>query len=126
MTQQSMFYGASPEIFRKAVMLRSNETEAEKKLWSLLRNNQLDGFRFRRQHPISTFVADFYCHKLRLVVEVDEKYHLGDQQQEKDIYRNDYMLQLGITVIRFSDAEVLTNIDSVINVIKDYIQQKSK
>jgi very-short-patch-repair endonuclease len=120
MNQQSMFYGATPEIFKKAAMLRHNETIAEKILWSKLRNNQIFGCHFRRQHPISTFVADFYCHKLKLVIEVDEQYHLQNNQCKRDELRDQLMLELGLNVLRFSEDEVLNNLEGVINVITKY------
>jgi len=66
-----MWKGASPRIFSNARKLRENATEAEEILWLELRENQLDGYKFRRQHPLSIYIADFYCHKLTLVIEID-------------------------------------------------------
>ena len=71
----SMFYGASAFVFRNAEKLRNNMTPTEVKLWYALSNNQLNGFRFKNQHPISKFVVDFYCHKARLVIELDGEVH---------------------------------------------------
>lgn len=74
-----MFYGAKRSIFEKAKELRENMTVAEKQLWSRLNASQLN-VRFKRQHPIDIFIADFYCHKFKLVVEVDGEYHNDEDQ----------------------------------------------
>lgn len=66
-----MFYGAPPYIFEKARKLRETMTPAEQILWKYLKKRQLKGCKFRRQHPLSEFIADFYCHSLKLVIEVD-------------------------------------------------------
>lgn len=70
-----MFFGANKIIFNNARELRNKETDAEKLLWGYLNGNQL-GCRFRRQHPISNYIADFYCHQHKLVVELDGEIHL--------------------------------------------------
>ena len=121
-----MFYGADKNTFRKASMLRSDETEAEKLLWQRLNKNQLCGVRFKRQHPISDYVADFYCHKAKLVIEVDEKYHNNSKQRTSDEDRSRIMNELGLYVLRFSDDEIFKNIDSVIEVIEKYLLLKNE
>jgi len=68
---KDMFIDAKPELFRLAHNYRNNPTEAEKILWEHLRKFRSEGFVFRRQHPIVFFIADFYCHKIKLVIEVD-------------------------------------------------------
>ncbi len=78
---REMFYGAGPEIFAKAKILRQKMTTAEKLLWQRLKENQL-GYRFKPQHPIDIFIADFYCHALKLVIEVDGQIH--DHQKDYD------------------------------------------
>jgi very-short-patch-repair endonuclease len=70
-----MYFGAKPDIFKKAKDFRKLETVAEKLLWSRLNKNQLLGLQFRRQHPINRFIADFYCPKIKLIIEVDGKIH---------------------------------------------------
>jgi very-short-patch-repair endonuclease len=70
-----MYFGATPDIFKKAKELRKCETEAETILWKRLNRNQILGLQFRRQHPIDRFIADFYCAKIKLVVEVDGSIH---------------------------------------------------
>jgi very-short-patch-repair endonuclease len=74
-TDKEMYYGATPETFEKAKVLRDTLTKAEKLLWNNLKGKKLMGFRFRRQHPIDIFIADFYCHELKLVIEVDGEIH---------------------------------------------------
>ncbi len=109
-----MFYGATSEVFQKAQMLRSSMTKAERSLWDRLSNNQLDGFKFRRQHPIGPYVADFYCHKARLVIEVDGKDHNQTERKQNDEVRDIEMKELGLKVIRVKNEEVLNDIDKVI------------
>jgi very-short-patch-repair endonuclease len=121
MDDNSMFYGARKDTFRKAFMLRRNETAAEKILWERLRKNQLCGFRFKRQHPIGGFIADFYCHKAKLVIEIDGQYHNRVQQKQYDRERTNVMIKLGLSVIRFSNHDVFVNADYVIEEIKKYL-----
>ncbi len=97
--------------------LRINMTDAEKLLWSKIRGKQLKGFQFYRQKIIGNYIADFYCPKSKLVIEVDGGHHYSDEGKEKDNIRDDYMKETGITVIRFSDREVLNNIDAVLEEI---------
>ena len=66
-----MFFGAKAELYTLALQMRKNPTEAERAMWKILRKFRKSGFPFRRQHPIEFYIADFYCHKLRLVIEVD-------------------------------------------------------
>mgnify|MGYP000848844986 FL=1 len=113
-----MFYGANPEIFVKAKELRENMTDAEKILWSRLKNKQL-GKRFKPQHPISIFIVDFYCHSKKLVVEIDGGYH--KTQLEYDNGRTYELEHFGIKVIRFTNEEVLNNIDKVLDAIKKHL-----
>ncbi len=82
-----MFYGAKPSIFKNAEKLRKNMTSAETKLWNSLSNKQLSGFRFKNQHPIHAFIVDFYCHKAKLVIEIDGEVHDGIEQADYDIGR---------------------------------------
>jgi very-short-patch-repair endonuclease len=124
MNERPMFFGASNRIFQKAAILRNNETEGEKLLWSHLRKNQIDGFRFRRQHPINIFVADFYCHKAKLVIEVDESHHQRTGQRLKDENRGAILAVLGIQVIRFSAEQVFNNIVEVIAAIKQTLRDR--
>ncbi|MFV0599407.1 MAG: endonuclease domain-containing protein [Bacteroidales bacterium] len=116
--QPSMFYGAMPGIFEKAKELRENMTDAEKKLWSRLKNNQL-GERFKSQHPIYIFIVNFYCHKYKLVVEIDGGYH--KTQVDYDEGRTSELERIGIRVIRFTNEEVMNDIDRVVEEIKQHV-----
>ena len=113
--ERTMFYNASPEIFKKAEILRKNMTKTEKMLWDKLKKNQL-GVRFKAQHPMMNFIADFYCHKSKLVLEIDGESHI--KQKEYDSGRTAEMEKFGIRVIRFSNDEIIENIEKVIKVIK--------
>ncbi|MCD4696087.1 MAG: endonuclease domain-containing protein [Bacteroidales bacterium] len=116
-----MFYGASPVIFKRASELRKNMTEAEKILWSALRRKQILGKRFRRQHPISTFIVDFYCHETKLIIEVDGSIHNVEEQKEYDLGRNEELEQLGLKIIRFTNEQVFQNLDQVTKEIVGHI-----
>jgi len=112
--QEGMWKGAPSSSFLKAQALRKNETEAEKILWERLRNNQLKGYKFRRQHPISLFIADFYCHQLKLIIEIDGEYHHLPEQIEKDLERTQILESNGLQLIRFTNEEVQENLEDVI------------
>jgi very-short-patch-repair endonuclease len=111
----NMFFGASPSTFEKAKELRNNMTLAEKILWERLSNKQIHGFKFRRQHPIATFIADFYCHSAKLIIEVDGEIH--NAQKDYDAGRAFELGELGIKVIRFRNEEIINEIDKVIEKI---------
>jgi very-short-patch-repair endonuclease len=117
--EQSLFLGASPNIFQKARSLRKRMTKAEKTLWVHLRRKTVNGKRFRRQHPIDQFIADFYCHEAKLVIEVDGGIHMSKNQKERDEMRTFELQSKGINVIRFTNDEVLFDIDNVIKRIEE-------
>ena len=105
-------------------MLRISMTQAEKYLWNRLRKNSLQGLRFRAQHPIGDFIVDFYCHKAKLVVEVDEKYHLNPAQKLEDENRDYVIREFDLNVLRFTDDQVLNDIESVIQTIKKHLPKQ--
>jgi very-short-patch-repair endonuclease len=107
---------AGPQVKHNARLLRRTLTPAEQKLWSVLRNRQLDGFHFRRQHPIQHYVVDFCCLREKLVIEVDGDTHA--EQQREDLERTRYLEALGYRVIRFTNREVLHNLESVLDEIR--------
>ena len=90
-----MYYGAKPELFRLAKSMRNNSTKAEENLWKQLKKFRKEGFVFRRQHPIDIFITDFYCHKLKLVIEVDGEIHNEIQIQEYDDGRSGELEKYG-------------------------------
>ena len=113
-----MFYGASPLIHARARGLRKRLTEAEKILWQRIRNRQIKNIKFRRQHPIDIFIADFYSHEIKLVIELDGEIHNKPENIEKDKIRTTHLELLGITVIRFTNKEVFQDIEGVISKIE--------
>ena len=84
--KRSMHYGALPTIFSYAKKLRQNSTKAETLLWNELRRHAL-GYKFRRQHPAWLYVVDFYCHSLRLVIEIDGGIHEDEETKSKDLQK---------------------------------------
>lgn len=106
-----------PSTLEKRRYLRKNMTEPEIKLWQYLRNEQL-GVKFRRQHSIGEYIADFYCSKLKLVIEIDGESHFNDEAIEYDSIRTNFFKSLGIEVIRFNNDEVMTNIEGVFEIIQ--------
>jgi imidazole glycerol-phosphate synthase subunit HisF len=119
MKKPKMFYEAAKGTFKNARMLRKRATDSEELLWQKLSKNQVLGLRFKRQHPIAFYVADFYCHKAKLVIELDGKYHDLEQQKSYDINRTAVLNELGLRVLRFSDKEIFEDIDRVVDAIKD-------
>ena len=118
--ERKMFYGAKKITFIRARNLRLTMTPAEMLLWERLRNNQLSGFRFKAQHPIECFIADFYCHKARLVVEVDGEIHKEQIEYDKD--RTAAIEKHDLKVIRFTNQQVENEIESVILEISQYLK----
>lgn len=116
-----MFYGASPNIFEKAKTLRDSMTDAEILLWEKLSNKKLNGFRFRRQHPLGNFIADFYCHKAKLVIELDGEIHQEAEQADYDLGRTYEIEGFVIRVIRFKNKEVSEDIDAVLMQISRFL-----
>jgi len=93
--------------------LRSAMTDAEMMLWARLRGKQLKGLQFYRQKIIGNYITDFYCPKSRLVIEVNSGQHYDIEGRKHDRKRDEYMEKAGITVLRFSNSDVLENIEAV-------------
>ena len=106
-----MYYGAKPELFRLAEGLRKNSTVAEKVLWKYLNKFRYEGFIFRRQHPLDFFIVDFFCHKLKLVIEVDGDIHLIKENIAYDENRTGELERFGIKVIRFKNEEITNDLE---------------
>nr|WP_321508884.1 endonuclease domain-containing protein [uncultured Hyphomonas sp.] len=107
---------AKEGLIEAAREMRKYPTEAEALLWESLRKKQVDGFRFRRQHIIHTFIADFYCPKAKLIIEIDGGVHLA--QADYDAFREDVLIQLGCTVIRFTNEQVMEQTSFVLEEIR--------
>ena len=99
--------------------MRVEPTQAEKSLWKYLRKHQLHGLSFRRQHCLGQFIVDFYCSKAKLVIEIDGLIH--QYQGEEDSVRQEYLENLDLKVLRFSNDMVLNDVDEVIRQIQSYL-----
>src|SRR6266496_3811462 len=118
--KENMFYGASHLIFKRAEELRNKMTSAEEILWRHIHINQWH-LKFRRQHPIANYVADFYCHAIKLVIEIDGGIHEVEEVKIYDELREKNMKALGLTVLRFKNEEIFNNIKTVLSKISDTI-----
>lgn len=94
--------------------LRQKQTDAERILWSRLRNKQMNGFKFFRQYGIGRYIADFYCPRIKVVIEIDGGGHYTKEGQEYDAIRSEALKSSGISILRFSNTEVLNQLDSVL------------
>ena len=103
---------------------RKHPTKAEELLWEHLRGKQL-GVRFRRQHPVYDYIPDFVCLSLNLIIEVDGDYHLAEEQKLSDEKRDAYLMTFGFHIIRFTNEEVLHNLNKVLNKIKTAMNKLS-
>lgn len=121
-----MFYGSNAQTFKYAKKLRGNMTVGEKILWNHLSNKQLQGYRFKRQHPIRNYIADFYCHKVNLVIEVDGKIHETEKQMIHDKDRTAAIEELGCRVLRFTNDDVFNVLGEVITSIKNELTHSLK
>ncbi|MCB8994734.1 MAG: endonuclease domain-containing protein [Bacteroidales bacterium] len=121
--EKNMYFGASKELILQARELRKIMTKAEEVLWSYLRKQQLDGAIFRRQHPIDNFIVDFYCHKHKLIIEVDGGIHNKPEISERDKNRTAELENFGLIIIRFSNNDILYNTENVLNTIQKYLNQ---
>ncbi len=106
-------YLEDDETIARARALRRNATPAERALWSILRGAQLDGFKFRRQQRLGPFFVDFVCQAARLVIEIDGETHAGAAAELRDMKRTAFLAHEGYRVIRFSNADVMGNIEGV-------------
>jgi very-short-patch-repair endonuclease len=102
--------------------LRSNMTDAEQLIWSKIRRKQITDAQFYRQKNIGNYIVDFYCAKRKLIIEVDGGQHYNREVMKKDQERNRYLQGLGLTMLRFSDIDVLNNIDGVVERIHEHLK----
>lgn len=106
---------------QRARGLRQAQADAENKLWRRLRASQLNGYKFRRQHPIPPYIVDFYCKSANVVVELD-----GSQHDEAvDAERTRYLEQQGLKVLRFRNNEALQQLDAVLTAILDAVENRT-
>jgi len=118
--KENMFYGANSFVFQRAEELRNRMTPSEEILWKSIHINQWK-LKFRRQHPIANWVVDFYCHPIKLVIEVDGDVHEAEDVKRNDGEREKYLKNLGLTVLRFKNEDIFKNRKSVLERISETI-----
>ncbi len=111
----------SRELVRRARELRHDATSAEQVLWERLRGRKIAGRKFRRQHPVGRFVADFFCDDARLVIEVDGAIHQEPTQQERDAAREYILRESTLTILRFTNDDVLSRTNQVVQTIAHFV-----
>lgn len=123
MEEKLYFRTSSPDYYaylkENSKRMRGNQTMGESALWQNLRGKQL-GVKFRRQHAIGDYIADFVCLTSKLIIEVDGEYHNTPQQQLLDKQRTDFFLRMGYKELRFTNDEILCDINRVIETIKHH------
>jgi len=117
------FRRINPAIKQNARELRQLQTPMERRLWNRLCKRQFFGLHFRRQHPVGHYIVDFYCAKYSLIVEVDGESH--HYQVEYDETRTEWLKSQGYDVLRFTNEEVLRNLEGVLTAIQMYIDKVS-
>ena len=122
--KRRMFYKADPLTFQNARELRNKLTPAEQTFWLRLKE-QFPEYKFRRQHPISIYIADFYCHKLKLVIEIDGSIHDSEEAKLADEKRQKYLENLNLTVIRFTNEQITSEVENVIRIISSIIAKST-
>jgi len=124
-----MHLGATPAIFKIAYSLRLNSTKAEQILWEYLKDRKMEGVKFRRQHPMRKYAADFFANEIKLIIELDGKHHDHPNQKLSDEEREEIIKLLSerrITFLRFKNEEIYDSIESVLNQIRSTIIQLRK
>jgi G3E family GTPase/very-short-patch-repair endonuclease len=111
------------ELLRRARELRQDQTTAEQFLWDCVRNRQLMGAKFRRQHNVGPYIADFYCHEARLCIELDGEIHDTPEQRVKDAARDEWLRQNGFESVRFRNDEILNEPLRALELISDILSR---
>lgn len=121
---------ASPSRLRRqslktafAQRLRSEMTEAERRLWAVLRSRQAVGLRFRRQQPIGPYIVDFFCPAAKLIIELDGDQHGSDRALVYDLARSQWLERQGYSVLRFANADVFRNKQMIIDAIVHHLEE---
>jgi len=120
LVKRKMFLGAEKLLFERADKFRKQQTFAEEILWNYLKTKPL-GLKFRRQHPFSSYILDFYCHALRLAIEVDGSVHDLEEIKKNDELRQKQMEQEGLSFLRFRNDEIKLRPEEVIKKIEAYL-----
>ena len=103
--------------------MRNNPTDAERRLWTFLRRSQMDGFKFRRQHPVAGYIVDFVSLRAKLIVELDGGQHNTPDALEYDASRTQKLESIGFRILRFWDHDVLRDPDAVLATIYRFLTQ---
>ncbi len=119
--QRSFHFNSNEESFRRAKALRKDSTSAEKLFWRLVKNRQFENLKFRRQHPIGSFIVDFYCHEKRLVIELDGSVHEDEFIKQYDKRREQVLKSFGLIIVRFENGDIIRNLDLVIGELREVI-----
>ncbi|GJQ58680.1 MAG: hypothetical protein SCALA701_14810 [Candidatus Scalindua sp.] len=110
-----------PKLKELARKLRNNSTKSEINLWHHLKGKRMMGYDFHRQKPVDHFIVDFFCNKLKLAIELDGYTHTFEEVADKDKLKEEKLKELGISLLRFRDEDVMKNIDGVLQVIHHFI-----
>ena len=121
-----MYHNAGYQILRDARNLRKTMTRMERILWKHICKKQISGARFRRQHPIWHYIADFYCHTLQLVIEVDGPIHLDPGRSAYDKNRDAELLKMGVLTLRFTNDQIQYHLPEVLEKIKVVVERRKK
>ncbi|HLP49447.1 MAG TPA: endonuclease domain-containing protein [Chitinophagales bacterium] len=116
----------NPILKQLARNLRNNSTQSEIKLWLSLKDRQMMGYDFHRQKPVDNYILDFFCHELMLGIELDGFTHHFEEVYEKDKKKEERLNELGITVLRFNDSDVMNNLTGVWRTIETWILEFEK
>lgn len=117
---KNLFKGANAKSFEFSRELRQRQTETEIVMWECLRNRNL-GVKFRRQHPILNYIADFYCHEILLIIEIDGEIHNTKEHIEYDYYRDSTLKEHNITTLRFTNDDVKNRLSVVLEKVNTFI-----
>jgi very-short-patch-repair endonuclease len=112
----------NPKLKQKARELSKNSTLSEILLWNNLKGRQIYGYQFMRQKPIGDYIVDFFCSKLKLIIEIDGISHLDKEKYDNE--RQERLESMGLFFLRFSDIEVKKNMQGVLRAIEDFIKSK--
>ncbi len=123
--EKSPTWKVSSKLRSNARALRKNSTDTERLLWAALRGHRLNGASFRRQVPIQSYIADFVCHAAKLVIELDGGQHFSDQSERADAARSAVIEAQGFKVLRFSNHDVMTYRDGVLETIAAAVAERA-
>jgi very-short-patch-repair endonuclease len=111
----------NPKLKELARELRNNSTKSEIILWKELKGRFEGKYDFHRQKPLDNYIADFFCHELKLVIEIDGETHNWEETQQKDFKKEYRLNELGLNVLRFPDSDIFQNLNGTVNIIKQYV-----